>query len=111
MTTLSRIQTDAIEKMTTKDAIVFLNAIDSKFPKADKIFTNNTISYVDKKFNKMMTIELTLQVFEDKKETRFLAKFNRAIEWGCSNGVQFIEMCSEDFNTELRFQKKYNEIA
>lgn len=104
------IKTDAIEKMTTKDAISFLNAIVNKFPKADRIFTNNTISFVDKKFPKMFKVELTLQVFEGKKETRYIAKLSRGIDWRCSNLIFFIEVCPEDFNTELQIQKRFNEI-
>jgi hypothetical protein len=111
MNTLTDIKTNGIEKMTTKDALSFYKAIGKNFPHADTIFTNDSISYGDKKYPKMFKVELTLQVFEDKKEKRYIAKLSRGIDWSCSNGVFFIELCPEDFNTELSFQKKYNEIA
>lgn len=104
------IKTDALEKMTTKDALVFYKAISEKFKDADTVFTNNTISYSDKVNTQNFLVELTLQVFEAKKESRYIAKLSRGANWECSNGVRFTEVSKEEFNLELIIQKRFNQI-
>lgn len=108
---IQNLQTDALETMTTKDALFFTSSI-LKHIKADKIFTNNFIEYTDKTNDKMLIIELTLQAFkEDKTETRYKATFLRAKNLSCMNGITYEELSKEDFKAELVFQKRFNSIT
>lgn len=110
--TIQNINTDTIEKMETKDALLLVSSLLEKFNKAHRIYACNFISYTDKKFEKMTNIEITIQVFDDEKtQRRFIGKINRATNWDCSNGVSFTEVNEDEFTDALKFQKKFNEIV
>ena len=110
--TIQNINTDTIEKMETKDALLLVSSLLKKFNKASRVYVCNFISYADKKFEKMTIVEIAIQVFDNEKtQRRFVGKINRATDWNCSNGISFTEVNEDEFTDVLKFQKKFNEIV
>lgn len=108
---LSNINAEGIENLTSKDVIRILQAVESRFKNATKVFLNSSIIYTDKVNDLMQNIEICLQVFTKKEQIKYVGKTSRATNFSCTNSVNFKELSSEDFTFELKYQKKFKETT
>jgi len=108
------LKTTAIETMETEDALRFIGVLLDKFPKAWRVYTNSYITYTPKSEEKMLKIELIIQVFSsssaDSEQTRYKLILYRAKNYSCCNGINTVELKEEAFNDELKFHNRFNNL-
>jgi len=108
------LKTTAIETMETEDALRFIGVLLDKFPKAWRVYTNSYITYTPKSEEKMLKIELIIQVFHsnsaDSEQTRYKLILYRAKNYSCCNGINTVELKEEAFNDELKFHNRFNNL-
>jgi len=104
---LSNINTEGIENLTSKDVIRILQAVETRFKNATKVYLNSSIMFpTDSKNN---AIEICAQVFTNQEQIKVIGKTSRAADFSCTNGVNFTELNDNDFTFELKYQKRFKE--
>lgn len=107
---IANLQLDSIETMSTKDALTFTSALLEKFSKDQHVFTGKWIQYDDKIALLNTVFELLVQTINDGNSRFFKARFMRATNWNCSNGIDFKEITVDEWREEVKIFNRINEL-
>ena len=109
MSTVLNINTESIETMKTRDALKIINRL-LEWKREYRVQICNYIEYADVEHEKMVNIDVTVQVFKDPEtQERYIYRTSRAKDFSCSNSYTSKKLSSADFHKELEFQFRFNE--